>query len=136
AWWGFIEPFVSLADSSRGWGTRGGDAARGLWRIVVWGLLGGALMRIAALSLTRGEAPDVAGALRYAWSHRFALVIAPSLLLAGLALMAAPLGVVRLAMQVSWLAGASAVLWPLVLLSSLLAAFFAIGALIGWPLVW
>lgn len=136
AWWGIVEPFVSLTDTTRSWGTRGGDAVRGVWRLVVWGLLGGALMRIAALHLTRGEAPDVSGAFRYAWSHRYSLVVAPTLLLAGLALMAAPLGVARLAMQVSWLAAGGAVLWPLVLVASLLAAFFAIGGMVGWPLVW
>lgn len=132
AWRAMTEPFFALAEGEN----LLVHGIRGLWRIAVWGLLGGAIMRIAVLRLTRGEAPDPRGACIFAWRHKSALVGGPLLLVAGLVLLAMPLGLVRLAMQASRIAAVAAVLWPVVLLAAVAMAVYAIGLAIGWPLAW
>jgi len=131
AWLAFADPFLALAEGD----PIAPNLVRALGRIVVWGIIGGAILRIAALALTRGEAPSATSALRFAWHHRKGSLGGPVLLVGGLAMVAAPLGLVRLAMQVSWLAPVGAVLWPLLLLAAAVASFYALGMAIGWPLV-
>src|SRR5690606_36921063 len=136
AWWFAVEPFARIAEGGHGWAVWLADILRALGRVLVWGLLGGAIMRIAALHLARGESPDLVGALRFAWQRRGSFWSAPLLLIAGVVIVALPLLIVRLAMQVSWLANLAAVLWPLVLLAAFCLAIYLVGAVIGWPLIW
>ncbi|WP_425400825.1 hypothetical protein [Aeoliella sp.] len=105
-------------------------------RLVVWALLGGAIVRITALALTRDESPDVDAAVLFAWRQRSGFLGGPLLLLAGLAFMLLPLVVVRLAMEISWLSAVVAVIWPVVIVVAVLVALYAIAAAIGWPLLW
>lgn len=105
-------------------------------RLAVWGFLGGAIVRMAALSLTRDEDPNLEAALRFTWQQRAGFFGGPVLLLTGLAAMALPLLVVRLAMEVSWLATAIAVIWPVVIVVAIVATLYGVAALAGWPLVW
>jgi len=105
-----------------------------IWRIAVWGLLGGAILRIAALGYTREESPDIAGALRYAWRQKAGTWGGPCLILAGLAAVWIPLLLVRLGMQVGWLAPIGAVLWPILIIVATLTSIYTIGVAIGWPL--
>ena len=51
----------------------------GIWELLVWGLIGGAITRIAALKFTRDEAPDLLGALAHAASKISSYSLAPLL---------------------------------------------------------
>lgn len=104
-------------------------------RLLVFGLVGGAIARITALALTREEGPDPEGALRYAWSKRYGFIGGPLLMLAGLVAVALPLVVARLAMQLTWLAAAMAVLWPVMIVAAAIATLYAVAVFVGWPLL-
>ena len=136
AWWYFVGPFTQVAEGGEGWWRWTADVLRALGRVAIWGFFGGALMRIAAFHLARGDSPDLSGALRFAWQRRGSFWSAPLLLIAGIAIVALPLLIVRLAMQVTGLANLAAVLWPLVLLAAFCLAIYLVGAVIGWPLIW
>ena len=108
----------------------------GVWEIIVWGLVGGAITRIAALSLTRSEIPDLGQVIRFAWGSLVSYSLAPLMVMAAAALFAIQLVVLGLGMQWDWLALIAAVLWPLVLVYGLFMALILLGLLVGWPLMW
>lgn len=131
-WLTFVDPFTRLAQGD----TIAVNLLRIVARLAAWGLVGGAIARVAALSLTRDETPDLVGALRFAWRRASGFFGGPALLLAGVAVVWLPLVLVRLAMQASWLEPAAVLFWPLVIVAALLATIYTVGAAIGWPLVW
>jgi hypothetical protein len=107
-----------------------------VWAVLVWGVAGGAISRIAALRFTRGEAPGLVAAVAHAVAKLPSYCSAPLIALAGAALFAVQLFVVGLLMNVSLFAVLAAVVWPFVLLLGLLMAVLLVGALVGWPLMW
>jgi len=108
----------------------------GVWELLVWGLFGGAIARIAALKFTRDEAPDLPGALRHAASKLTSYSMAPLLALAGAAVFGVQLAVLGWIMRLDFLAMVAGLAWPFALLLGLLMAILLIGALAGWPLMW
>jgi hypothetical protein len=107
-----------------------------LWELLVWGLFGGAITRIAALRFTRDEAPDFIAALRHAAGKLLSYCSAPILALAGAAVFGVQLAILGFIMRLDFLAMIAGVFWPFVLLLGLLMAILLIGALAGWPLMW
>jgi hypothetical protein len=108
----------------------------GVWELLVWGIFGGAIARIAALKFTRDEAPDLPGALRHSWSKFSSYSMAPLLALAGAAVFGVQLAALGWIMQLDFLAVVAGFIWPFTLLLGLLMAILLIGALAGWPLMW
>jgi hypothetical protein len=108
----------------------------GIWELLVWGLFGGAITRIAALKFTRDEAPDLLAALRHALSKLPSYSMAPLLALGGAAVFALQLVVLGWVMQLDVFADVMGFAWPFVLLLGLLMAVLLMGALVGWPLMW
>jgi hypothetical protein len=108
----------------------------GLWELLVWGLFGGAITRIAALKFTRDEAPSMFAALKHAAVKLPSYSLPPLIALGGTAVFALQLVVVGLLMNFSIFAFLIALIWPFVLLLGLLMAFLLLGALAGWPLMW
>ena len=108
----------------------------GVWELVVWGLFGGAIARIAALKFTRDEAPDLPGALKHVVSKMTSYSMAPLLALAGAAVFGVQLAVLGWIMRLDFLAMIAGFAWPFTLLLGLLMAILLIGALAGWPLMW
>lgn len=129
---GFADPFMQLAGGEH----VVANLIRCAIRLAVWGILGGAIVRIAALALTRNESPDIESSVRFAWRLRSGFLGGPLLLIAGLMVISLPLMVVRLAMEISWLSAAVAVVWPIVIVVAVIASLYAIAAAIGWPLIW
>lgn len=130
AYQAFTRPFAVIASGE----LSPANAVACLWRIAVWGFVGGAILRIAVLSYTRDESPDLVGAMRFAWRQASGTWGGPGLILVGLAAVWLPLFVVRLLMQVTWLAPIGAALWPVLIIAATLTTIFTIGAVIGWPL--
>lgn len=108
----------------------------GMWELLVWGVFGGAIARIAALKFTRDEAPDLPGALRHSISKISSYSMAPLLALAGAAVFGVQLAVLGWVMQLDFLALIAGFAWPFTLLLGLLMAILLIGAMVGWPLMW
>lgn len=105
------------------------------WMFVVWGLVGTALVRIAALYLTRGEAHPTAAAISDAWRSFAAATVAPGIAAAGCVVVSGPLAVAGLLLRFDWTAVIVASLW-LVVAAWALGVFLAVvGLLIGWPLM-
>lgn len=124
------------------WGA-GLDSLRGLAlvfqclvRILVWGLVGGALVRMTATEFAQDRRTGMMAALRFASGRITASLSAPLLPIAGitvLALLAALLGLI------ARLPGAGDLLMLLVLALALPLgigiAFLLIGLAVGWPLM-
>lgn len=108
----------------------------GIWELLVWGLVGGAVTRIAALKFTRDEAPGLVAAVMHAARKLPSYSLPPLVALAGAAVFAIQLAVLGLVMRLDILALVAGILWPFVLLLGLLMAILLLGALVGWPLMW
>jgi hypothetical protein len=107
-----------------------------VWELLVWGLVGGAITRIAALKFTRDEAPGLVAAVKHAASKWPSYGLPPLIAMAGAAVFAIQLVILGLIMRIDLLAFLSALIWPFVILLGLMMAILLIGALIGWPLMW
>jgi hypothetical protein len=107
-----------------------------LWELLVWGLIGGAITRIAALRFTRDEAPGLVAALKHAARNLPSYSLPPLIALGGAAVFAAQLALLGLIMNVDFLALLVGLTWPFVLMLGLLMAILLLGALVGWPLMW
>lgn len=107
-----------------------------VWELVVWGVFGGAITRVAALKFTRDEAPGMVAMVKHAVSKLPSYGLPPLLALAGAALFAGQLVVVGVFMRIGVFALVAALAWPFVLMLGLLMAILLLGALIGWPLMW
>jgi hypothetical protein len=134
-WTYFTRPFVAMFEAKSPTGFLF-LLLCGIWELMVWGLIGGAITRIAALKFTRDEAPGLVAALKQSFSKWPSYSLPPMVALAGASVFAIQLFVVGLLMRLSWLAFATALVWPFVILLGLMMAVLLIGALIGWPLMW
>jgi len=141
--WAFIqgcywltEPFHRLVDRGLTWNSSLGFTLRGLWGIAVWGLFGGAIARIAAMYLARGETLGPLIALREAIILWPSTVGAPLIVLLAAAAMAVPLVLLGLLMQLNFMAVLVGLLWVFVLTFGFMLAIVLLGLAIGWPLMW
>ena len=135
-WRTFVAPIAAVLAGTWGFGQSSAVLLLMLWNIVVWSAFGGAICRVAALGLTRGETPDLPHALRFAKRNYGAFFAAPVMTLLGVLLVALPLVILGLLMRVEWLAFIAALFWPVVLLIGLVIAGLAIGLAIGFSLMW
>jgi len=104
----------------------------------VWAVFGGALLRIAALRLTRNEALGPRAALGFGLRMAPTMLAVPVLVLAFIAVLAGLNALAGLVMSIP-LVGSSIltlVLMPLTLLSSLLLVMALVGGVLGLPLMW
>jgi hypothetical protein len=107
-----------------------------IWELLVWGLIGGAITRIAALKFTRDEAPGPVAAVSHALGKLPSYSLPPLIALGGAAVFAIQLAILGLLMNIGVFAFLGGLAWPFVLLLGLLMAILLLGALVGWPLMW
>jgi hypothetical protein len=108
----------------------------GMWELLVWGLVGGAITRIAALKFTRDEAPGLVAALKHAVRKLPSYSLPPLIAMVWAAVFALILMLIGLAMRVPIFALLAGIFWPFALLQGLLMAILLLGLLAGWPLMW
>jgi hypothetical protein len=108
----------------------------GVWELFVWGLVGGAITRIAALKFTRDEAPGLVAAVKHAARKLASYSLPPLVALVWAAAFGIQLVVIGLAMRIDFLALLAGIFWPLVIFLGLLMAILLLGLLAGWPLMW
>ncbi len=108
----------------------------GIWELLVWGLVGGAITRIAALKFTRDEAPGPIAALKHAARKLPSYSLPPTVALLWAAVFAVQLVVIGAAMRLDFLALLAGIFWPFVILLGLLMAILLLGLLVGWPMMW
>ena len=104
----------------------------------VWAVFGGALMRIAALRLTRNEALGPKQALVFGLRHAPTMLAVPVLVVAFIAVLTGLNALAGLLMSIPLLGSSLLVLilMPLTMLSSLLLAMALVGGVLGLPLMW
>jgi len=129
-------PLLALVTPGRGWGEMFHALFSLVWLILVWGVCGGAISRIAIVEIATSRRTGILEALRFAVKSAGPLVMAPLCPLLGVAFCAA-IGAAfgffyRLPAVGPALAGALLVL-PLA--AALVMALLLIGLVAGWPLM-
>ncbi len=107
-----------------------------LWSLAVWAFFGGAISRMAAVSVARQENlswGQLSGFVRSRWPSYFAAPLFPIL---GTFLAAIFLGLLGLFMRAGAGLLLAGIVWPLALLAGFAMAFLLIGLAFGWPLMW
>lgn len=132
-----IGPFVALFTRGVGFRTWSCAVTMGLWALVVWGIIGGAIARIAVVQLTVGGGVGVATAVRFALRRSLSLIGAPLTPFLAVALIAAGSAAFGLLYWIPGGVGATiaGVLGFIPLLLGLLMALILLGLALGWPLM-
>ncbi len=107
------------------------------WAVVVWGIVGGAIARIAVVQVALGERVGIRDALRFALGKAVPLVGAPLTPFLGVACFAGFCGVMGLLYRIP-IDAVHAVLGFflfLPLLAGLVMAIILLGLAVGWPLM-
>jgi len=108
-----------------------------LWTLLVWGLFGGAITRIAVLRLGCDEAVPMRTALKYASARLGTYVLSPLFPIAIILVLTIPLALLGLLLM--WFEIGIllvSVIWIFVLLAGFAMTHFLLGGLFGWPLMW
>jgi hypothetical protein len=134
-WAWTIQPLTWLAES-RGWRSILTMGLAGIWAVAVWALVGGAIARIAALHLARGEAVGPVAALRWAAKSWPSIFAAPMFCICVIIVFSLLLMLGGFVMRLSFLAFLAGLVWPIALAIGIAVAVFAIGLIFGWPLMW
>ncbi len=113
------------------------SALAAFWAVLVWGILGGAIARIAMIQIATGERISALAGLRFALGKIFSLVGAPLSPLAGIAVFAALCALFGTILQISDKVGPAVVqiLGFLPLLAGLVMMLILVGMALGWPLM-
>ena len=135
-WSWLSQPFVRLASGNVSWRRCFLLSLSGIWAIGVWSIFGGAVSRIAALYLTRGELLGPIAALRAAVLKAGASAGSPLIALLGATALSVPLILLGLLIRFDFLALFAGLAWVLVLAWGLMLAVVLLGLLFGWPLMW
>ena len=138
------EPFLVLVDPfTRVFATGQGASAFvhailcAIWGVIVWGLAGGAIARIAAVQHATGEKIGIRTALRFSGSHAIGLIGAPLCPMIGIgffAALCAPVGLLYLIPGEIGVALAG-VFAALPLLAGVVMSLLLVGLAVGWPLM-
>jgi hypothetical protein len=130
-----MQPFSKMVDTP-GWVRWSNYLASGVWALAVWALFGGAIARIAALYLARGETIGPIEALTASATKWLSAVGAPLFCLIIIAVLGAMLALVGLMTKLGLFAVLLGLVWFVVILGGVAIAIVAIGLLLGWPLMW
>jgi len=132
-----VGPFFAVF--SRGVGVRPWFLAvlMGIWALVVWGIIGGAIARIAVVRLTVGGGVGIGSAIRFALRRALALIGAPMTPFLAVALIALGCGGFGLLYRIPAGIGAliAGVFGFIPLIGGLVMALILIGLALGWPLM-
>ena len=132
-----ITPFAELFSRETGLRAWFRALARGVWALVVWGIIGGAITRIAVVQLTVGGGVGLTTALRFALRRWLALIGAPLTPFLAIFLIAAGCALFGLLYWIPAGIGASiaGILGFIPLLGAALMALILLGLALGWPLM-
>ncbi len=129
-------PLGALLDPASGWGTMGHALLALIWLMIVWGICGGALARLAMVQLAATPPCGLVASLRFALRSAGPLIgapLCPLLALGVCALTGVAFGLLYWLPAVGpALAGAGLIL-PL--LAGLVMALLVAGLVAGWPLL-
>lgn len=132
-----VGPFVDLFSREVGIRLWLKSLAMGIWSLIVWGIVGGAIARIAVVQLTVGGRVGIASALRFAVRNWAALVGAPLTPFLAVSLIAGGCGAFGLLYRIPAGIGATiaGIFGFVPLVAGLLMALILLGLGLGWPLM-
>jgi len=107
-----------------------------LWTLAIWSFFGGAITRIAALSLTREDHLGMMGGLRYARSKWADYFMGPMFPLIGAFLATLPIALFGLLLRADVGVLIAGFLWPVVIAAGFVLAILLVVLVFGWPLMW
>ncbi len=108
-----------------------------LWTLLVWGIFGGAITRIAVMRLGCDEAVPMRTALSYASGRLGTYMLSPLFPIAIILVLTIPLALLGLLlMRFELGVMLVSVIWIFVLLAGFAMTHFLLGGLFGWPLMW
>jgi hypothetical protein len=130
-------PFAAMFAPGAGASGLAHAALAAVWGVCVWGIIGGAIARIAVVQLATGERVGIKAALRFALSRWMTLIGTPLSPVVGVILLAIPCALLGLLYRIPGPVGATAagVLAFIPLLLGLVMALILAGLAIGWPLM-
>lgn len=110
----------------------------GVWALLVWGLIGGAITRSAALWYAREDRLGLRRSLLWSvaggrWMSYF---FGPALPLLGVLIAVIPIAILCLLLKADIGVLLVGIIWPVVMLCGLFLAILLVGLLFGWPLMW
>lgn len=132
-----IAPFASLLRLGQGPVAFVHSGLAAVWTVLVWGILGGAIARIAAVQAATGDRLGMLPAVKFAFRHRLALVGAPLSPMIGIAFFAALCVPFGLLYNIPGPIGTTVagVLAFVPLIAGLMMALLLAGLAVGWPLM-
>ncbi len=131
-----MEPVRRWFDPSISWDQFAFYGLGGLWSLLVWSLIGGAITRTAIVRLGRDERVGLRESLEFSGRKFFSILGAPLLPLAAVFGLGVPLFVLGLLMRTNIGVAIGGMLWLPVGLVGFSMTLFAVGVLFGWPLMW
>jgi hypothetical protein len=129
-------PFAALFVGDLGWAAVGYQLLVGLWTLAVWGLVGAAITRCAAVRLAADERIGWGPMVNFATSKWRSFFVAPLIPLVAVAAILGTMAVAGVLLRFSLGAAVVGVLWPLVLVAAFLVVLLLIGLVLGWPLMY
>jgi hypothetical protein len=132
-----VRPMVYYFSPRSDWYTRIYFLCVTLWTVAVWSIFGGAITRIAAVEVARGEKIGLSEAIRFTtrrWGAFLCAPLFPLLFVAFLLLGTILFGYVFMIPIIGDILVAG-LLWPIPLLCGLGMACTLIGLAVGWPLM-
>lgn len=133
--WVLITPLSALVNPASDWARMFHGLLGLLWLVLVWGICGGAIARIALLQIAKQQQMAITAAFRFAVRFAASFCLAPFCPLLGIlfcALLAAPFGALYRVPVVGPSLGGVLLFIPLVL--GLVMTLLAAGMIAGWPL--
>src|SRR5436190_2545809 len=108
-----------------------------LWSLAVWALAGGIITRRAVVEFGAEETPGLVETVKYAARRYLWYFLSPLYPLVGVMLLMLPIAGLGLLARITDLGVVAAgVVWILVVLAGLIAAWLLAGLLFGFPLMW
>lgn len=104
-----------------------------LWSLVVWGFIGGAIARVAVVTLGLEQDLGIVNAIAFVWRRLGALTVAPILPLPAMLLFLLPCVLLGWLMRFDLGVLLGGLLWIFVILLGFILALLAIGLVFGWP---
>ena len=132
-----IEPFFRVFGVGTGLFAFVHALLTAVWMVAVWGLIGGAIARIAAVQQATGGRLGLITAVRFSLSHAVGLIGAPLSPLIGIGFFACLCAPIGLLYRIPGSVGATiaGILLFLPLLAGLVMALLLAGLAAGWPLM-
>lgn len=132
-----IQPFIALLSVENAPGGFWHALFASIWAVIVWGLIGGAICRIAVAQVAADERVGLTDAVRFSLRKAAPLVTAPLAPFVGVGFFAFLCAILGLFYWIpaGWMRELVGVLAFLPLLAGLVMAILLLGLAVGWPLM-